>query len=159
MNIESKKAVGIHYSLKNEAGEIIDTSINAEPLIFIHGSGQIIPGLEAELLGKSKGDKFNAVIGPEDGYSLRNEAMMQEVPKSEFQDADTVQIGMQFQVETEHGPLVLIVKEILDEAFVVDGNHPLAGEILNFDVEVTEVRDATEEELKSGHIHGAGCNH
>jgi FKBP-type peptidyl-prolyl cis-trans isomerase SlyD len=164
MSTESKIADGhvveIEYTLKNDAGEIIDASEGHGPLAYIHGKQNIVPGLEKEITGKVIGDKFSVVVVPEEGYGVRNEQMVQSVPKAQFgADVDQIQVGMQFQVEDMNGQLLLVTAvEIQDDAIVLDGNHPLAGQNLNFDIEVVSMRDATEEELAHGHLHGgAGC--
>lgn len=159
MAIEKNQVVSIHYTLKDSDGNILDSSENMDPLQFIQGLGMIIPGLENALEGKNKGDKLSVDIDPENAYGERSENLIQAVPKDQFDNADTVEIGSQFQVDTEHGPMVLTVIEIKDTEFVLDGNHPLAGMKLHFDVEVVELRAATEDELSHGHIHGPGCNH
>jgi len=154
--ITKNKVVSIHYTLTNNGGEVIDSSNGEDPLAFIYGLGQIIPGLEKELDGKATGDKFQVSIPPEEAYGVRNDQMVQKVPKTEFEEVETVQVGMQFQVDTPNGPMILTVVEILENELVLDANHPLAGETLNFDVEVSAVRDATQEELDHGHVHGPG---
>jgi FKBP-type peptidyl-prolyl cis-trans isomerase SlyD len=159
MKIAKHNVVTMHYTLKDGEGQTIDSSEGQEPLVFIQGVGQIIPGLETELEGKVKGDKLQVVIKPEDAYGERSDQMIQNVPKSEFQDAGELAVGMQFQVETDNGPIALTIIEILDEEVVLDGNHPLAGVTLHFDVEIADVRVATEDEISHGHVHGKGCNH
>ncbi len=153
MKIAKDHVVSIHYTLTDDKGTTLDSSIGADPLTYLHGLGHIIPGLENALSGKEKGDKFEITIKPEDAYGPRVEEMVQSVPKTEFQDVDQIQVGMQFQVDTEQGPMVLTVIEVKDNDLVLDGNHPLAGVTLNFDVEVSTVRAATAEELDHGHVH------
>lgn len=156
MQIAEKKVVGIHYKLTNEAGEVLDSSENAQPLLFIHGIGMLIPGLENALTGKATGDKMQVTVQPEDGYGVRDQGLVQQVPKAQFDESEEIQVGMQFQVETQEGAIVVTVTEIGDDTVTIDGNHPLAGMVLNFDVSVEEVRDATQEELDHGHVHGPG---
>jgi FKBP-type peptidyl-prolyl cis-trans isomerase SlyD len=156
MQIAEKKVVGIHYKLTNEAGEVLDSSENAQPLLFIHGIGMLIPGLENALTGKTTGDKMQVTVQPEDGYGVRDQGLVQQVPKAQFDESEEIQVGMQFQVETQEGAIVVTVTEIGDDTVTIDGNHPLAGMVLNFDVSVEEVRDATQEELDHGHVHGPG---
>lgn len=156
MQIEKEKVVGIHYTLKNDAGEILDSSENSDALMFIFGMGMLIPGLEKALEGKTKGDALNVSIKPEEAYGVRDDALTQSVPKEQFDNSDKIEVGHQFQVETEQGVLIVTVIEVTDKAVVVDGNHPLAGMTLHFDVKVEEVRDATKEELDHGHVHGPG---
>ena len=155
MKIEKDKIVGIHYELTDPSGQKIDSSAGMEPLYFIFGSGAIIPGLEAELEGKTTGDKLTAVIPPEKAYGPREDEMVQEIPKAQFETEEEIVVGMQYQVETEIGGLIVTVTEVKDESIVVDGNHPLAGVTLHFDVSVEGVRDATKEELEQGHVQGS----
>jgi FKBP-type peptidyl-prolyl cis-trans isomerase SlyD len=156
MQVEEKKVVGIHYKLTDDDGKVLDSSENADPLMFIFGIGMLIPGLEKALEGKAKGDQLNVAIKPADAYGERDDALTQSVPKSQFDEPEKLQVGMQFQVETEQGVLVVTVTEVNDQDVKIDGNHPLAGMNLNFDVTVEEVRDATAEELDHGHVHGPG---
>ena len=119
-----------------------------------HGHGNIIAGLEKALDGKAAGEKLKAVIPPEDGYGVRDEALVKRLPLSSFQNQDEVQVGAQFQAETSRGPRLATVTEMDDENVTVDLNHPLADQTLSFDIEVVDVREATEEELSHGHAHG-----
>ena len=114
---------------------------------YLHGTGALIPGLEKELEGKVAGDKLEVTVAPEDAYGLRNEELLQTVPKEHFGDAPDIQIGMQFQAQSPQGPITVTIIDVKDDTVVVDGNHPLAGVVLNFKVEVKDVRDATAEEL------------
>jgi FKBP-type peptidyl-prolyl cis-trans isomerase SlyD len=159
LNISKDSVVSIHYTLTDDQKQVLDSSSGKEPLVYIHGSGSIIPGLEQALEGKSQGEKLKVTILPEDAYGPRHAEMVQNVLKSEFQDADKIHVGMRFQVNTQGGPLVLTVIEVKETEVVVDGNHPLAGMTLHFDVEVTDIRTATEEELAHGHVHGEGGHH
>ena len=161
MNVSKNSVVTMHYTLKNgsDQGEVLDTSAGSDPLVYIHGLGHIIPGLEKELEGKTVGDKLQALIAPEDAYGERNDQMVNSMPKSEFPDAEELAVGMQFQVDTDQGPLVLTVLEVKDDEVVLDGNHPLSGFTLHFDVEITNIREATEEAISHGHVHGEGGVH
>ena len=159
MKISKNHVVTIEYTLKNDNGDTLDTSNNGDPLIYIQGLGHMIPGLENEIDGKINGDKFNVTILPEDGYGVRKEDLIETVPKSQFQDSDKLEKGMQFQVPTDHGHMIVTVSDVLENDVVVDGNHPLAGVTLHFDVEIKDVREATESELSAGHIHSSDCNH
>lgn len=159
MQIAQDKVVLIHYTLTNDAGETIDSSSGGDPLAYIHGQGNLIPGLEKALEGKQAGDKLNVKVGPAEGYGVRDDKLLQQVPKRQFGGAN-LQPGMQFHAQTSQGHArVVTVVRIQGDMVTVDGNHPLAGENLNFDVEVTEVRDATQEELEHGHVHGPGGHH
>ena len=158
MQIGTNSVVSIHYTLKDDTGEVLDASEGREPLDYIHGSGQIIPGLENALEGKSKGEELAVVIEPENGYGTRDESLVHEVPKSEFEVPDEIEVGMQFRVGDEGGTLIMVVAGVGDEVVTLDGNHPLAGVTLSFDVSIADVREATEEEIKaSQHVHGSGC--
>jgi FKBP-type peptidyl-prolyl cis-trans isomerase SlyD len=159
MQIAQDKVVLIHYTLKNDAGETLDSSSGGEPLAYIHGQGNLVAGLEKALEGKQSGDKLSVKVEPTEGYGVRDDALIQQVPKRQFGGAN-VQPGMQFHAQTSQGHArVVTVVRIQGDMVTVDGNHPLAGENLNFDVEVTEVREATQEELEHGHVHGPGGHH
>jgi len=154
MKIETDKVVSIDYTLKDDQGTVIDTSNERGPLSFIFGNGTIIPGLENELEGKEKGDSFSVTVEPKDGYGEYDDSMMFEVGKDQFQDSSQIEEGMQVQAQNNQGQIqILTVKDIGDEKVTLDANHPLAGQKLFFDVSVTDVRNATEEELDHGHVH------
>ena len=154
MNIEDKLAVSIHYTLTNEQGETLDSSEGQDPLRYLHGARNIIPGLEAALLGKTAGDKLNVTVQPDQAYGEINPDMIQVVPREAFQGIDDIQPGMQFQASGPDGQAqVVTIKSVGEEGVTVDGNHPLAGQVLNFDVTVEEVREATKEEIEHGHVH------
>jgi FKBP-type peptidyl-prolyl cis-trans isomerase SlyD len=155
MNIEKNKVVSINYTLKDDDGSIID-STNGNPLLYIQGYENIIPGLERELEGKTKGYAFNISIPPIDGYGEINSNLIQFLPKTRFPDANQLQIGMQFQADSPEGTMILTILEITEKEVRVDGNHPLAGKELHFEVEVLELRNATEEEIQHRHVHGTG---
>ena len=158
MQISDNTAVSIHYTLTNSAGEKLDSSVGGEPLEYLHGAGNIIPGLEDALAGKEAGDKFKVTIDAENAYGEKQAEMIQVVPKSMFNDMP-VEPGMQFQAQVSHGPGIITVVEVNGDEVTIDGNHPLAGEDLTFDVEVMNVRQATEDEISHGHIHGEGDHH
>ena len=152
MEIQKGRVVGMHYTLRNEEGEIIDTSEGREPLQFLQGYGNIIPGLESELEGKKLGDALDVVVEPENGYGVRHDQLIQQVPREAFQ-VDDLQVGMQFQAQTEQGPVPIRVVAIEGEQVTIDGNHELAGVRLHFAVSIESVREASEEELAHGHVH------
>jgi len=156
MQITQNSVVSIHYKLTDQTGEILDTSEGREPLAYLHGRGNLIPGLEKELEGKATGDKFNITVPPEDAYGTRDDNLVRQVPRTAFKDVKELEPGMRFQSKTEQGTEIFTVAKIEAEHVTIDGNHPLAGEPLTFDVEVTEVREATAEELSHGHVHGPG---
>ena len=151
--------VSIHYTLTNKAGEKLDSSISAEPLSYLHGAGNIIPGLEDALSDSSIGDKLTVTIEAADAYGERNEEKIQTVAKEMFQGIDNIEAGMQFQADSSSGPAIVTITKVEGDNITIDGNHPLAGEQLTFEVEVMDIRPATETEMEHGHIHGAGCNH
>ncbi|MCF6268180.1 MAG: peptidylprolyl isomerase [Melioribacteraceae bacterium] len=159
MTIENDKVVLMDYTLTNENGDIIDTSDGREPLAYIQGHQNIIPGLEQEMAGKKVGDKFKAVVQPEDGYGKFNPALLQEVDRNVFKGVDEIEVGMQFKAELENGPIIMTVTKIDGDKITIDGNHALADQVLTFDVEVKEIRNATSEELEHKHVHGAGGHH
>ncbi|MGB3621600.1 peptidylprolyl isomerase [Ketobacter sp. MCCC 1A13808] len=153
MDIQKGRVVGMHYTLRNDEGEIIDTSEGREPLVFLQGFGNIINGLESELEGKNLGDKLDVVVEPEQGYGVRHEQLIQRVPSSAFEGVDELQVGMQFQAQTEQGPVPIRVVEINGEEVTIDGNHELAGVRLHFAVSIETIREASKEELEHGHVH------
>lgn len=159
MQAGEKTVVLIHYTLTSDGGEVLDTSEGREPLAYLHGFGNIIPGLEKALAGKQAGDKLKVSIAPEEAYGLRDDALVQVVPRTAFGGAPDLDVGMQFQAQTPMGVRIVTIVDVSGDDITLDGNHPLAGETLNFDVQVTEVRAASAEELAHGHVHGEGGHH
>lgn len=159
MQIAPRCVAFIHYTLTNDAGEVLDSSSGGEPLAYLHGASNIIPGLEKALEGKQPGDKLTVKVSPDEGYGVRDESLVQQVPRRAFQGVSDLKPGMRFHSESNHGPVLVTITQVLGDMVTVDGNHALAGETLNFEVEVTQVRDATLEELTHGHVHGAGGHH
>lgn len=159
MQIAKDVVVTIHYTLKNDAGETLDSSAGGDPLAYLQGNGNLIPGLEKALEGKKAGDKVSVQIQPGEGYGDYDKALVQQVPRRSFKGIANVQVGMQFQVQTPQGPRAVTVTNVVGDMVTVDGNHPLAGQNLNFDVEIADVRVATAEELSHGHVHGPGGHH
>jgi FKBP-type peptidyl-prolyl cis-trans isomerase SlyD len=155
MKISKDKVASIHYTLRDNEGTIIDSSEGRDPLNYLHGSGNLIAGMEEGLEGKSKGDKLNLKIQPDKGYGEKDESLVQKVPRSAF-GGQEVKTGMRFS--TNQGGVVSVTHVGLD-SITVDGNHPLAGVELNFAVEVMDVRDATQDEISHGHVHGPGDHH
>ena len=153
MTIVDNKVVEIHYVLKDKDGDLLDSSEGEAPLAYIHGIGNIIPGLEKQLNGKKIGDKIKAIISPSDGYGVWEEKLIQKIPMSNFKDKSQVKLDAQFRVEMEDGPRIATITKIENDDVTIDMNHPLAGEELHFDVEVMAIRDATEEEISHGHVH------
>jgi FKBP-type peptidyl-prolyl cis-trans isomerase SlyD len=156
MQIADRTVASFHYTLTDAAGKVLDSSEGRDPLAYLHGAGNIVPGLEKAMAGRSAGDSFEVDVAPEEGYGPRHDELVQTLPKSAFQGVPEPQPGMQFQGNGPQGPIVVTVTAVEEENVTVDGNHPLAGQALHFAIEVTEVRDATEEELNHGHVHGAG---
>jgi FKBP-type peptidyl-prolyl cis-trans isomerase SlyD len=159
MQVENNSVVSFDYTLTDNEGQVIDTSDGREPLVYLHGTGGIIPGLERELTGKSVGDALQVAVAPEDGYGVLDKSLKQEVPREQFNGVEDLAVGMQFRVNGESGPMVINVIEIADDVVLVDGNHALAGVDLNFAVTIREIRAATTEELQHGHVHGPGGHH
>lgn len=159
MNIAEKTVVLMDYTVKDDAGNIIDSSSGHEPLAFIVGLGNIIPGLERQFIGKKKGDEFKATVSPEDGYGERDDNLVESVPRAQFAGVKGLEVGMQLQAQTEDGVEVVTVTQVTDTEVTVDANHPLAGKTLHFDVKVVDVRQPTSEELAHGHVHGVGGHH
>lgn len=156
MLISLHKVVHLHYTLTNEEGDVLDSSRGDEPLAYIHGMGNIISGLEEALTGRRVGDRFQVSVPPEEAYGVRDDELVQIVPKSSFEGVKEVLPGMQFRAESADGLQLVTVLDVAGDSVTLDGNHPMAGMTLNFDVEVTEIRDATQAELEHGHVHGPG---
>lgn len=159
MQIANDKVVYFHYTLTDQTGEVLDSSTGDEPLAYIHGQGNIIPGLERALLGQTVGASLKVVVEPKDGYGEHDSNLVQSAPRSAFRGVDDIQPGMEFQTQGGDGPMRVKVLEVSDDEILLDGNHPMAGMTLHFDVEITEVRDATPEEMDHGHVHGPGGHH
>ena len=158
MQIADGTVVAIDYALKDDDGTLLDQSQPGQPLTYLHGHKNIIPGLEASLLGKAVGETLEVRVAPKDGYGEPNPSLEQVVPRDRFQGVESLEVGMQFQANTEQGQVSVRVLKIDDDDVTVDGNHPLAGKHLNFNVTVLEVRAATEEEIAHGHTQlGGGC--
>ncbi len=159
MQIAKDSAVTIDYTLTGPDGKVIDTSKGREPLAYLHGASNIIPGLEKALTGKNVGDNIKVKVPAADGYGAKDPKMVQSVPRSNFQGVQDIQPGMQFQARTADGARVVTVIKVDDNEVTVDANHPLAGIDLNFDVTIVSIRAATTEEIQHGHVHGEGGHH
>ncbi|WP_252176946.1 peptidylprolyl isomerase [Endozoicomonas sp. 4G] len=153
MKITDKKVALIHYTLKNHEGEVLDSSEGHDPLAYLHGEGNIVAGLESALEGKAAGDKLEVSVEAAEAYGEYDESLVQPIPRAQFGEHE-VEVGMQFHADTAIGPRIVTITAIEGDEVVIDANHQLAGEDLNFAVEVVEVREATEEELEHGHVHG-----
>lgn len=159
MQISKHKVVSLDYTLTNDDGEVLDTSKGKEPLAYIHGSGFMIPGLENALKGKSEGNSFSVIVEPKDGYGKRDDGLVKVVEQEMFEDVKQLEVGMQFETETDEGIEMVTVTAVDGDKVTVDGNHPLADLTLNFEVQVVGVREASKEEIDNGHVHNAGCQH
>jgi FKBP-type peptidyl-prolyl cis-trans isomerase SlyD len=157
--IADQKVVSLNFTVKDSQGQIVDSSDGGEPLVYLHGQNNIIPGLEAALVGKTIGDEFDVTVEPAEAYGEYNDEILQVVPREAFKGVETIEPGMVFTAQTQNGPVQLVVAKIEGDEITVDPNHPLAGKTLNFTGSVIEVREATEEELAHGHVHGAGGHH
>ena len=159
MPIARDSVVTIHYTLKDDAGEVIDSSASGEPLAYLHGRGNIVPGLEKELTGRDVGDKVSVKVPPAEGYGEYDKDLVQSVPRRALRGIKDVRPGMHLHAQTEQGPRTVTVTRVAGDMVTLDGNHPLAGKNLNFDIQIEDVRQATEEELSHGHVHGAHGHH
>ena len=160
MHIAEHSVVTMHYTLTDDEGNILDSSANAEPLVYLHGASNIIPGLENALAGKKSGDTLDVRVAPEEGYGVASDDLIQEVPREMFQGVDNIEPGMTFQAQDQSGYLQQVtVTAVTDALITVDSNHPLAGKHLNFAVTIVNVRAASEEEMAHGHVHGEGGHH
>lgn len=154
MEIKANTVVSMDYTLTGDDGQVIDTSEGREPLVYLHGHGNIIPGLESAIEGKSAGDELAVSVQPEDGYGPYREELVQDVPLSAFDGVEKVEPGMSFRAESAAGPMTVTVREVGAETVTVDANHMLAGQVLNFKVAIKSVREATEAEQAEGAISG-----
>ena len=146
--------VSMHYKLTDNEGNVLDSSEGSEPLTYLHGAGNIIPGLEKALVGKVEGDTQQVTVEPAEGYGEVMPELTQTVDKAAFQGVESVEVGMSFEAQTSDGSVQhIVVTKVDGEQVTVDANHPLAGVVLNFDVEIVSVREATEEEISHGHVH------
>ena len=160
MQIADNAVVAIDYTLRNDEGEVLHSSEGAQPLVYLHGAGNIIPGLEQALVGKQAGDELKASIEPEDAYGEYSVELVATLNRSMFEGVDELQVGMQFHASAPDGGMqVVTIRDLDGDQVTVDGNHPLAGQRLNFEVKVVSVRAASDEEVAHGHVHGEGGHH
>jgi len=160
MIIAPNKVVRIDYTLTDDSDQVIDSSTGGDPLTYLHGARNIIPGLENALEGKQAGDQLNVRIEPAEAYGERDDRLVQMVPREMFEDSSEIQVGMQFHSGDPEGNVTVVtVTHITDDTVTVDANHPLAGVPLTFAVTVVDVRDASAEEMSHGHVHGPGGHH
>jgi FKBP-type peptidyl-prolyl cis-trans isomerase SlyD len=153
MKIADKKAVAIEFTLKDDAGELIETSVGKDSLWYMQGLGNLVPGLEKALEGKDVGETVDVKLPPADAYGERDDKEIRKIPLRKFK-APRIQVGGRYQIQGDDGPRVVVVKSVSGDYALVDGNHPLAGKTLHFICKVIEVRDATEDEQEHGHVHG-----
>lgn len=154
MQIAQNKVVTLNYTLKDNDGTLIDESHDSS-FVYLHGADNIVTGLEDALTGKLSGDKMNVTIAPEEAYGIYDESRIESVPREMFPDDTEIEQGMQFHAQgPNEQPIMVTVIGVEEGKVSIDGNHPLAGVELNFDVEVMDVRDATTEEIEHGHVHG-----
>ncbi len=152
--IGNNLVVTINYKLTDDAGNLLDSSEGSEPLAYLHGSGNIIPGLEKALTGKVEGDSLQVSVEPAEGYGEVIPELVQRVGRAAFQGVESVEPGMMFEAQAPDGSVQrIVVKEVEGDEVLIDANHPLAGVTLHFDVDIVGVREATEEELAHGHVH------
>lgn len=160
MTIQKDKVVTMHYHLTDPDGQVLDSSRDSDPLTYLHGAGHLIGGLEQALTGLDVGATKTVEVEPADAYGEHNANAMQTVPRQELAGIENLEVGMQLQAHSPNGETVtFFVTEIRDDAVMLDPNHPLAGVALTFDVEIMDIRDATDEELSHGHVHGEGEHH
>jgi FKBP-type peptidyl-prolyl cis-trans isomerase SlyD len=160
MLIAENAVVSIDYTLRNDEGEVLDSSEGAHPLAYLHGAANIIPGLEQALVGKAAGDQLEVSLEPEDAYGEYSLELVANLQRSMFQGVDELEVGMQFHASAPDGGMqVVTIRDVDGDQVTVDGNHPLAGQRLHFQVKVVDVRAATSEELAHGHAHGEGGHH
>jgi FKBP-type peptidyl-prolyl cis-trans isomerase SlyD len=154
MQVAKHKVVTINYTLKDDSGAVLDSSVGGEPLVYIHGIGNLVPGLESQLEGQSAGANLKVSVAAKDGYGEHDANAIQDVPKRMFEGVQKIEAGMRFHAMGEHGVQMVTVTKVIGDMVTVDANHPLAGQTLHFDVDVVAVRDATREEIEHGHVHG-----
>ena len=159
MTIGTDSVVTIHYTLTDDTGVVIDQSEPAEPLAYLHGHGNIIAGLEKELTGKNAGDALTVTVLPAEGYGEYDNDLVQSVPRRTLRGIKDIKTGMRLHAQTAAGTRAVTVTKVIGDMVTLDGNHPLAGKSLHFDVRIDAVRAATEEELSHGHVHGPHGHH
>jgi FKBP-type peptidyl-prolyl cis-trans isomerase SlyD len=159
MKVERGRVVRLHYTILDESGATLESSRGGTPLLYLHGSGQLLTALESKIDGFSAGDATTVTVAPADAYGDRDPRGMVRAPRSTFPDDLELEPGIEVQADTPDGPLSFLVVAIEGDEVVLDANHPMAGKTLTFDVEVLEVRAATKDEIAHGHVHGPGGHH
>jgi FKBP-type peptidyl-prolyl cis-trans isomerase SlyD len=157
--IGKNSVVSMHYTLKNDDGEVMDSSDGKPPMVYLHGANNIIPGLENEMTGKTSGTSFNASISPTDAYGEVKPELVQVINKSMFQGVESIEAGMTFVAQGDGGQQQVRVTAVENEDVTIDANHPMAGLTLHFEIEIADVREATEQEIEHGHVHADGADH
>ncbi len=159
MKIEKHSVVGIEYTLKDNAGVIVDSNAGGDPLLFIQGMGTLVPGLEIALEGRGLGESFDVEVKAVDGYGEYDPERKRGIPRASVPQLADAKPGMMLQASGPEGVSVVTVAEVTDTEIIIDGNHPMAGKDLYFSIRIAEIRKATDEELAHGHVHGAGGHH
>ena len=159
MDIGENKVVQMHYTLKNGDGEVLDTSDGKDPLTYMHTEGAIIPGLFKAITGKKVGEKVSVVVQPGEAYGEQDDELIKQIPRDSFKGMEDMAVGVKVEADTDNGIQIATITKIGDDEVTIDLNHPLAGVTLHFDVEITHIREATEEEISHGHVHGPGGHH
>jgi FKBP-type peptidyl-prolyl cis-trans isomerase SlyD len=159
MQVDNDKVVSFHFTLTDDQGGVIESTHSQAPMAYLHGRGNLIPGLEQALAGKGPGDTFDITLRPEDAYGEHDSGLVQRINRDEFPPDAGIAVGSEFQVEDEKGLSLVTITEIDEDDVTIDGNHPLAGETISFKVQVVEIREATDEELTHGHVHGPEGHH
>jgi FKBP-type peptidyl-prolyl cis-trans isomerase SlyD len=158
--VSDKSVVTVHYKLTDDQGNVLDSSDGSQPMAYLHGAGNIIPGLEKALTGKGEGDSLKVRVEPAEGYGEVNPDGIKTIEKAAFEGVESVEVGMAFEAKAPDGTTQeIVVKKVEGDKVTIDTNHPLAGVALNFDIKVVSVREATEEELEHGHSHDGGHSH
>ena len=157
MTIANNKVVTLDFTVKNaDTNEVIETSEDGEPLLYLHGFNNLVPGLEKALAGKNVGEAFDVAVNAEEGYGVRDDSMIQQVPMKAFEGAEKVEVGMAFTADGPEGQVVVEVTNIENDIVTIDANHPLASVNLAFSGAIKDICDASQEELEHGHVHGEG---
>lgn len=159
MQATQDSVVSIHYVLRDTEGEIIDQSAEGQPLAYLHGHGNIVPGLEEAIEGASPGDEVKTTVEPDKAYGHHREDLIQKVSRDAFQGVDELAPGMSFRAESNAGPMIVTVTQVEGDEVTVDGNHALAGQTLDFTVSVADVREASAGEIEHGHVHDDDDSH
>jgi FKBP-type peptidyl-prolyl cis-trans isomerase SlyD len=159
MKISTNSVVVFDYTLTDDDKDIIDSSKDGGPLAYLHGEGQIVKGLEKAMEGRKAGDSFSVTVAPEEGYGLPDPEKIAVVTADQIEGGEDLEEGMQLEASNDEGEQIVVVSKIEGNKVTLDGNHPLAGMTLHFDITIREVREATAEEIEHGHVHGPGGHH